>query len=81
MTLTETATYVRDLFERAAATFVQAFLAALVAANWFDLSHIRDLSVLQTAGVAGLAAVLSLVKGAIAKLIGNRDSASLAPGV
>ncbi len=53
-TLHGTAKYVRDLAERVVSTFVQAFLGALVAGNWFDISHIRDLSIVQTAGVAGL---------------------------
>lgn len=75
------ATYVRDLVERVAATFVQAFLGALVAGNWFDVSHIRDLSIVQTAGVSGIVAVLSLIKGLVAKGISNRNSASTAPGV
>lgn len=73
--------YVRDLAERVASTFVQAFLAALAAGNWFDVAHIRDLSIVQTAGVAGIAAVLSLVKGLVAKKINRPDSASVAPGV
>lgn len=74
-------TYVRDLIERIASTFVQAFLAALVAGNWFDVAHLRDLSIVQAAGLSAVAAVLSLVKGLIAKRISNRNSASVAPGV
>lgn len=80
-TLVGTQKYVRDLVERVAATFLQAFLAALLAGGFFDLAHIRDASALEAAGVAGLAAVLSLVKGLVAKAISNRDSASVAPGV
>lgn len=75
------AKYARDLVERVVATFAQAFLGALVAGNWFDVAHIRDLSIVQTAGVAGLVAVLALIKGVVAKLISRDDSASLAPGV
>jgi hypothetical protein len=74
------ATYLRDLAERVASTFVVAFIGTLIAGGWFDIAHIRDASALQAAGLAGLAAVLSLVKGVAAKFIG-RDSASLAPGV
>lgn len=74
-------TYLRDLVERILSTFVQAFLGGLVAGNWFDVAHIRDLSVVETAGVAGLIAVLSLIKGLVAKFVADRDSASLAPGV
>jgi hypothetical protein len=79
--ITTKATYIRDLVERILATFVQAFLAALVAGNWFDVTHLRDLSIVQAAGLSAIAAVLSLVKGLVAKGIGNRDSASAAPGV
>jgi hypothetical protein len=80
-TVSQASKYIRDLVERVAATFAQAFLAALVAANWFDIAHIRDLSVLQTAGVAGIASVLALIKGLIAARLARKDTASLAPGV
>jgi hypothetical protein len=80
-TATQAATYIRDLVERVGATFVMAFLAALIAANWFDISHIRDLSVVQDAAYSGIAAVLSLIKGLVARAVSNRQSASLAPGV
>lgn len=76
-----TGTYVRDLVERIATTFAVAFLGTLVTGGWFDVSHIRDVSALQAAGLAGAAAVLSLIKGLVAKWVSNRDSASLAPGV
>ncbi len=80
-TLHGTAKYVRDLAERVVSTFVQAFLGALVAGNWFDISHIRDLSIVQTAGVAGLVAVLAVIKGVVARFVGSPDSASAVPGV
>ncbi len=73
--------YALDLTERVLATFVMAFLAALIAANWFDVAHIRDVSVVQDAAYSGIAAVLSLVKGLVAKLVADKGSASLAPGV
>lgn len=75
------ATYVRDLIERVASTFVVTFLGTLVTGGWFDLAHVRDVSALQAAGLAGIAAVLSFVKGLVAKFVANQDSASLAPGV
>jgi hypothetical protein len=75
------ATYLRDLIERIVATFVQAFLAALVAGDWFNVSHLRDLSIVQAAGLSAVAAVLALVKGLVAKGISNKNSASTAPGV
>lgn len=73
--------YLRDLAERVIATFLAAFLGTLVAGGWFDVQHIRDLSAVQAAALAGVAAVLSLVKGLVAQWVSNRDSASLAPGV
>jgi hypothetical protein len=80
-TATQAATYIRDLVERVVFTFLQAFGAALVAGNWFDVAHLRDLSIVQSAGLAGIAAVLAVIKGLIAKAVSNRESASLAPGV
>lgn len=77
----EAGRYVKDLFERVASTFVQAFLGALVAGGWFDIGAITDLSILQKAGVAGIVAVLAVIKGLVAKFIADRNSASLAPGV
>jgi hypothetical protein len=62
-------------------TFVQAFLATLLAANWFSVDQIRDVSALQAAGLAGIAAVLSVVTSVIAKFVNRPDTASLAPGV
>lgn len=73
--------YVLDLAERVASTFTVAFLGTLVAGGWFDVNHIRDLSAVQAAVLSGVAAVLSLVKGLVAKWVSNRNSASLAPGV
>jgi hypothetical protein len=80
-TATQAATYIRDLVERVVFTFLQAFGAALVAGGWFDVAHLRDLSIVQSAGLAGIAAVLAVIKGVIAKAVGNKESASLAPGV
>lgn len=79
--LSGAARYVRDLAERIAATFLAAFLGTLIAGGWFDVAHIRDLSAVQAAALAGVAAVLTLVKGLLAQWVSNRDSASLAPGV
>ena len=75
------ALYLRDLAERVVATFFMAFLGTLVSGGWFDVAHIRDVSALQAAGLAGIAAVLSLAKGLAAKFVSNRNSASVAPGV
>jgi hypothetical protein len=76
-----TGTYAVDLIERIASTFAVAFLGTLVTGGWFDVAHVRDVSALQAAGLAAIAAVLSLVKGLVAKWVSNHGSASLAPGV
>jgi hypothetical protein len=73
--------YARDLAERLIRTFAQAFLGTLIAANWFSVDQIRNVSVLQAAGLAGIAAVLSVVTSIVARFVGKPDSASLAPGV
>ena len=58
----------KDLFERAIATFIQAFLAVYVVGSTDSL---------KAAGVAGAAAVLSIVKGLAASRFGD-GSASVA---
>ena len=65
----------KDMAERALATFVQAFLAIIIA------SETLNVSTLKAAMVAGIAAVLSAVKSALATKVGNPSSASLAPSV
>jgi len=61
-------TYAKDLAERVAVTFVQAFLAVFV---------VTDVSSAKTAAVAGAAAVLALIKGLAAKKAASGDTASL----
>ncbi|MGA5435488.1 holin [Streptomyces cellulosae] len=67
--------YVRDLAERVAATFLQGFAGAVV------ITELNDLEMYKAAAAAGLAAVVSLAKGLLAKKVGNNDSASLDGGV
>lgn len=74
-------TYVKDLTERIAATFVEAFLGTLVAGGWFQIDQITNLSIPRKAAVAGIVAVLAVIKGLVAKAVSRKDSASLAPGV
>lgn len=52
----------RDTAERAAMTFLQSFLAVLVVGDW---------SSVRTAGIAGAAAALSLLKSVIASRFGD----------
>lgn len=60
-----------DTAERVAVTFAEVFVAGLIAGGQLDLSTV------QTAAFAGLAAALAVVKAALAQLSGSRDSASL----
>lgn len=69
------ATYGRDLAERVVATFLQAFVGGLVLTQPFDIG------MWQAAGVAGVAAATSLVKGLVARWRDVTNSASLAKGV
>ena len=64
----------RDLAERAAATYVQAFLGLLIAAS------VVDLKVIQSAAVAAIPAALSVIKSIIAEKYapGTVSPASLA---
>lgn len=64
-----------DIAERAALTFVEAFLAVWVVGSWADLSSV---GLAQRATVAGVAAAMAAVKGAVASRLGDR-SASLVP--
>lgn len=70
-----TATYGRDLAERVVATFLQAFVGGIVLTTPFDIG------MWQAAGVAGVAAAVSLVKGLLARWRDVTNSASLAKGV
>jgi hypothetical protein len=67
--------YLIDLGERCLWTFLEAFGAALILAGTLDLD------VVKTAALAGVAAVIALVKGLGAKLVGDRNSASTAPQI
>ena len=57
----------RDIFERAIATFVQAFLAVYVVGSTDSL---------KAAGVAGAAAVLSFMKSVAASRFGDRSASA-----
>lgn len=71
-------TYARDLVERVIWTFLGAAVAVALAAGPGDM---LSASFWETVGTAGLAAVVTLVKGLAARLIGPKNSASTAPGV
>ena len=76
------AVYLKDLAERVLATFSVAFVGAWLPSvldAGGDWQAVINLSTAQKALLAGGAAVLTLAKGVIAKLIGDSDSASLVP--
>src|SRR5690348_11617931 len=72
-----------DLTERVVWTFIEAFLAVVIASGVFtghyDLHRTSLLSLASKAAIAGLAAVVALVKGLIAKFIGARNTAATLP--
>ena len=65
--------YARDLAERVLSTFTAGALA-VIGTNAADLT---DLSLWKAAALAGAAAVVSLLKGLLAKGTGNPESAGL----
>ena len=73
-----------DLVERVVWTFIEAFVAVVIASgifeqNHFDLSKTDLMSLAAKAALAGIAAVLALVKGLGAKFIGARNTAATLP--
>jgi hypothetical protein len=64
-----------DIAERAAATAVQAFISALLVGPALDLS----VPTVKAAGLAALAAVLSILKGVAASRLGDPTSAAALP--
>ena len=71
-------TYARDLAERVVFTFLAAEAAIATAAGPADMLHA---GFWQAMGTGGLAAVVTLVKGIAARVIGSKNSASTFPGV
>lgn len=63
--------YWKSLAELVGLTYAVTFLGLVTSAG-FDLT---DLSTLKAAAAASIPAALSVVYGALAKLLGNRDSA------
>lgn len=69
-------TFVKDLAERAATTYVESFVGLLLASNVF-LNGSINVKAVGAAAVAALPAALSVVKSLVAKHLGDPDSASL----
>lgn len=72
-----------DLLERTVFTWLEAFVGLLAVANVFDTTQaghlIGVLSAVQVAAVSALPAALAVLKGGLAALGGNRDSAAALP--
>lgn len=71
-------TYAVDLIERVIWTFLGAAGAVALAAGPGDM---LSASLWETVATAGIAAVVTLVKGVVARVVGQKNSASSAPGV
>ncbi|MFF8953897.1 hypothetical protein ACF09I_34625 [Streptomyces sp. NPDC014940] len=78
MTVKTAKTYAKDLAERTIWTFLGASGAVALAGGPADMLH---LSFWEGAGTAGLAAAITLLKGIVARAVGQKNSASTAPGV
>jgi len=68
-------TYGRDLLERVVTTFLQSFIAGVV------ITQPLNGSMWYAALTGGVGAVLALLKGLLARLRGDTNSASLAKSV
>ena len=65
--------FTKDLLERVVATFVQASLGAMTSNSMFDLG----VDQWKMMGGAGIAAAISVLKGAMATKLGTKGTASL----
>jgi len=72
------ATYGRDLGERVVWTFLTGAGGVALAAGPADMFHA---SFWQAVGAGGIAAAGSLIKGIVARAVGDKNSASTSPGV
>jgi hypothetical protein len=69
--------FFRDLAERTAASFAGGFLSVI----GLDAANVLSLDWKAALGVGAGAALISLLKGVVARNFGNSDSASLSPKV
>jgi hypothetical protein len=63
--------FLRDLFERVAATYVQSFIGLLMVSGNLNIDAV------EAALVAAIPAALSVVKGVLARRFGDPESAAL----
>jgi hypothetical protein len=69
--------WAKDAAERVVRVFVFTFLSTFIASGPLTVDTLTDVSGWQRAGLAAVAAVLSLVTSTIAKFVGRKDSAGL----
>ncbi|WP_425245375.1 hypothetical protein [Streptomyces sp. NEAU-NA10] len=74
--ITSTPKLLADIAERAVLTYVEAFLALLLASG---TTNVVSLSALQSAAIAAIPAGLAVVKGAVGSLLGRAGTASWLP--
>ena len=68
--------YLKDLVERVVKTFLQVFIATVVASG-LDLTHaLTQVSMLEKAGVAGLGAVAALIFAIVGKWVASPNNAA-----
>lgn len=72
-----------DILERAFFTYAETFIGLLIAANvWSSTQAGSIISVLQVAQVAAISAIpaaLAVIKGGLASVIGDRNTAAALP--
>lgn len=64
--------FVVDLVERTASTYVEVLIGLLIASK-----VTLDISVLKTSAIAAIPAALAVLKGALAKKVGDSDTAAV----
>lgn len=72
-----------DILERTFFTYFETFIGLLIVANvWSSTqagSLVSLLQVVQVAAVSAVPAALAVIKGGLASVIGNRDTAAALP--
>jgi len=71
-----TRAYIHDLVERVVMTFIQAFAAVVLAGSWLGLGGAGGIGLWKKASLAGVAAVIALLKGLLVKALGVGDPAT-----
>lgn len=73
--------FIVDLVERTVSTFAETFVGLLIASGLDVSGPVTRMAIVEKAAVAAIPSALAVLKGALAKLNGNGDSASIATSV